>query len=146
MRELERDMRKFLELLDQCQRPRKPDNWAHTPASYLLEHGEFKLPGPDTYKGRRGKQHQCYANAGRLALASDLHYVEGYALTAGIPIHHGWLEDDAGNVIDPTIKGHVLDGYFGVKIPNHAELAFERKVWGCLDPMYGDQLYRIKED
>lgn len=59
-------------------------------------------PCPRDWKGRLG---ECYANAGRLAMArSDLTYFEGFGWNSslGCMIRHGWVVDAEGNAIDPT--------------------------------------------
>lgn len=54
---------------------------------------------------------QCFSNALKLAALGygreDLTYVEGYAASGniGFAVHHAWLVDKDGHVIDPTWQG-----------------------------------------
>ena len=60
-------------------------------------------PLPKTIK--MGQPSFCYANCQRLVLKNrSLTYVEGYAMAQGVslPLHHAWLLDANGYVIDPT--------------------------------------------
>ena len=72
---------------------------------FILENGrEFPtridLPHGVTY----GKAKECFGNAFALAAYDDrFTYVEGYAYTPGlISVHHAWIIDADGNVIDNT--------------------------------------------
>jgi hypothetical protein len=69
-------------------------------------------PLPAEYK--RGIPKQCFSNATSIALDNpSLRYVEGFAVRV-IPIHHAWLIDEAGNVIDPTWDRPEEGEYCGV--------------------------------
>lgn len=55
------------------------------------------------FRHSRGPVKFCFANSIYLALREPrLHYVEGYAFGAVIPVHHAWLVDDSGTVFDST--------------------------------------------
>ena len=60
---------------------------------------------------------QCFKNAFTLAGSNPgvLAYVEGLALTCGIPLHHAWCVDRDGNVIEPTWPD-MGEAYFGVAL------------------------------
>jgi len=60
---------------------------------------------------------QCFKNAFALASSNPggLAYVEGLALTSGIPLHHAWCVDRDGNVSDPTWPD-LGQAYFGVAL------------------------------
>lgn len=60
---------------------------------------------------------QCFKNAFVLASSNPggLAYVEGLALTSGIPLHHAWCVDPDGNVIEPTWPD-LGQAYFGVAL------------------------------
>jgi len=64
----------------------------------------------------KGQPKHCFYNAYRLAAASRYQsrytYVEGYAARL-IPVHHAWVIDRDGNVIDPTWNGQGT-AYFGI--------------------------------
>jgi hypothetical protein len=65
----------------------------------------------------------CFENATRVLLEArwrkglDLYYVEGYAVGAsGFPVHHAWVVDADGRVIDRTWTQNDVAGgsYFGI--------------------------------
>lgn len=71
----------------------------------LLAHGRVfeGAACPADLSGKPAKQ--CFKNSLLLMLASpELIYCEGYGMPAEIdfPIHHAWLLDIDGNVVDPT--------------------------------------------
>jgi len=77
---------------------------------FVLEHGRPFLPQrlPDDYT--KGEPQQCYKNSQELIVfrhqvnGDTLTYCEGYA--AGIiPVLHGWLVNQRGEVIDRTWTG-----------------------------------------
>ncbi|MEG4431561.1 hypothetical protein QUA95_15905 [Microcoleus sp. F10_A2] len=71
----------------------------------VLECGRVMEPRPLPKNIKQGQPSFCYANCQRLVLKNrSLTYVEGYAMAAGvsIPLHHAWLLDANGYVIDPT--------------------------------------------
>lgn len=85
---------------------------AHLPTEkWMLEHGHVmgpRIPLPDGIK--YGKAKECFGNAfGVAAFDERYRYCEGWAYTPGlIAVHHAWLIDLDGNVIDPTWRdgGH----------------------------------------
>ena len=81
-----------------------------------------------------GEAKQCYANAGKLALANpSLVYCEGFAVSKGLfPLHHAWCIDCNGNVIDPTWPRGSGQEFFGLALQSeflHLYLA-RVGVWG----------------
>lgn len=71
----------------------------------VLECGTMMEPKPLPKTIKMGQPRVCYANCQRLVLKNrSLTYVEGYAMAAGVslPLHHAWLLDTDGYVIDPT--------------------------------------------
>lgn len=82
---------------------------------YVLQHGH-EYTGRSLPEGFEfGAPKQCFANSLRLARRrKSLLYCEGYGVTArvGIPLHHAWCVDDAGNVYDTTWEDGVA--YVGV--------------------------------
>jgi len=61
-------------------------------------------PRPDHIDPGRAKE--CFTNAFWLARDNDWLYVEGYVLTPDMPIaiHHAWVVDGGGRLIDPTLR------------------------------------------
>lgn len=87
------------------------------PEDFVLRHG-IGMYGrrPRPYRLRQIKQ--CFANSQALlferALFNEkLTYVEGYVESV-ITIHHGWLVDKDGNVIDVTLRDSEGLAYYGV--------------------------------
>ena len=71
----------------------------------VLECGRVMEPKPLPKNIKQCQPSFCYANCQRLVLKNrSLTYVEGYAMAEGvsIPLHHAWLLDANGYVIDPT--------------------------------------------
>ena len=88
----------------------------HPFVRFMLDHGKDYAIGPETFAGRRGAGGQCYKNSSLLAFNDDnLTYVEGTVdIFGGIPIDHAWCINAAGVVIDPTLDGDNVSGYYGV--------------------------------
>lgn len=88
-----------------------------------------------------GEMKQCYMNAGQLAIDyRSLTYYEGYAVgKASIPIHHAWVVDEDGEVIDTTWREDGEDArewtYLGVGFQGDflCEIILEKETWGVLD-------------
>lgn len=99
-----------------------------------LDSGKQFFADENTYEGRRGRPHACYANASRAAMSDhDLTYVEGYVTVHGVPIEHAWTVDKQGRVRDPTIKDPAgIGGYYGVPIKTDylVETMMRTKVFG----------------
>lgn len=102
------------------------------PEELVLKEGrEFRgreLPAP--YE--RGKPKACFANCQALARAhpGELTYVEGFA-TSMIAIHHAWLIDSDGQVVDPTWEfgsDRPADevAYLGIPFPLEIVEAYQR--------------------
>lgn len=86
---------------------------------------------------KKAKKGECFTNAYNLALYSGYQYVEGYATSAdfGILIHHAWVLDKDGRVVDNTWDRPAACQYMGVKISNEDLEAETSKngVYGVLD-------------
>lgn len=105
----------------------------HSLANTCLELGKVwgqQDLAPASY---RGEQRQCFMNAGQLAIDdSSLTYVEGMACTdtLGFAVHHAWLVDRQGRVVEPTWpNGH---SYCGLPIKQDvlARVVLQTQVWG----------------
>lgn len=95
---------------------------------FVLRNGEV-MKGqalPEPYAKLEAKQ--CFANATRTVLFLDdsLTYCEGIAVSTrlGLPIHHAWCVNAAGEVIDQTWSHPEEALYMGVKF-DREELARE---------------------
>lgn len=104
---------------------------------------------------RHGMPKQCFKNSTHLLLSrravdGDWRYTEGYAAThhIGLLVHHAWLTDAEGRVIDPTWPDSETAQYFGVLFDRPTVLmeTVERRVYGLLDTGRGynrDLMYRL---
>lgn len=100
------------------------ENVGRSFAAFLLEHGRYYTPAPLPAGMRRGVVKQCYANSQKAVVRAvsagrkPLTYVEGFACSGGLsvalPMQHGWLADEDGNVVDPTWELPAQSAYFGV--------------------------------
>jgi hypothetical protein len=115
---------------------------------YLLDNARFFSPVLVKPKGVKwGERKECFYNAA-YHIYDDLirrrqgewAYCEGLAVSAdlGLPIHHGWLVNRDGAVLDRTWR-HAEEGrtaYFGVAFsPDYfADTISETRVWGMFCP------------
>ena len=84
--------------------------------AFFLKYGlQFTpQPFPSKFKKWHGEMGDCSLNALLLACAyqNELHYVEGFALSAKIaaesPHLHAWCVDNDGNVVDPTWRDKLM--------------------------------------
>ena len=102
---------------------------------WVLDHGQAM--NGDRVDIELGEPQDCFRNAGTIALEhGNWRYCEGYALTktVPIPILHGWLINDEGDLADPTwgLNGH---SYHGV--------IFEESEYGAA--VYGSEHYNVIE-
>lgn len=123
----------------------------------LAEKGEAyvgRVPAKDAGLGKWVKTHrprrgECYMNAQRYVVMNpdtDWMYCEGFwAWSGGLwPLHHAWLIDGEGRVVDMTAEDcdklapdrvkPETDTYFGVEIPAWfvRERAWATKTWDVI--------------
>lgn len=104
-------------------------------AALCLRHGKYWGPSEASAVDLRDPPRRCFENAALRALRDEtLSYVEGYACTEvlPLPIHHAWLVDPQGRVLDPTWES--LGSYLGLVFPTRSvlRLAQEKGTWGVL--------------
>src|SRR5665213_1389426 len=118
-------------------RPQLPPGIITTTAGFIAEHGRsFAIDGL-TFKRKRGRRHDCYRNAGMVALGDDdLLYVEGFVSVHGVPIDHAWLATPDGFVRETTATKKGIGGYFGVPFPAEylRRTLLRTKMWGIFGP------------
>ena len=121
-------------------------NQPHGFAKFVMDHGRYWTPQARPAEFAKGEDRQCFANSQHEAVMAKwrkekLWYCEGYALSgeldklgAGFPIHHGWLVDDEGRVIDVTWRQPGTSTYFGVpfKTAYVTKMANTYKMWNSL--------------
>ena len=103
---------------------------------FVLEHGREWTPTQLQEKTpiKRGVPKQCFANSQAIlvkllkkGITDDYTYVEGYASSGDLgfllPVHHAWLVDREGQVIDVTWNKPETSVYFGV--PFRSDYVFE---------------------
>jgi len=93
-------------------------------AGFVLRHGSFHVPAPLTARLPRLVPKACFANSQKTvarAVAAGkepLTYCEGFACSGSLsvmyPIHHAWLIDGEGRVVDRTWEFPEASVYFGV--------------------------------
>lgn len=84
----------------------------------VLKHGKGYKSQPLPEGIQQGTVKECFENATKLAAEyPNYTYVEGFAFPdfINLPIHHAWVVDEAGNVIDNTWK-KPGSAYFGIPI------------------------------
>lgn len=75
---------------------------------------------------------RCFENAANLAIRDPgLAYAEGVALDPGIPlpVHHAWVVDPGGRVVDPTWPDPERCEYIGIAF-TRGQVARERRRTG----------------
>ena len=105
---------------------------------FVLRHASPEVRGnplPPTINP--GTPKECFSNAGQHALFSeDLTYCEGFAMRSdlAIPIHHAWVVDSEGRVIDTTWNDPQNCTYLGVEFSTKflSKWVFKNKYWGLL--------------
>jgi hypothetical protein len=93
------------ERAEQMRRYARPDRKYCCFEELILDGGVAMVAATKPPKLKRGLPKSCYYNAQKIAFGGrGLTYVEGYALSADIPmaIAHGWLLNERGEAIDPT--------------------------------------------
>lgn len=112
--------------------PKRVSN-AYYSTELLYSHSAFCKPALKPSDVPWGRKQQCFRNALELASENpDYTYVEGYAFFM-IPIHHAWVVDRSGNVIDNTWD-ELGSCYRGVPFTLEAitRSAVESKVYSVL--------------
>ena len=139
------EVRAHVEHLDRLAKGKNPI------ADLLLEHGKEYRGSAFPLSMDRGPKKHCYKNALKLCYEhGELHYGEGYAVSAGlgVPLAHGWAVDPYGNVLDPTWDEPEKCDYFGIDIPVDVagKITFHLEYYSVLgnlwraprsDPEYG---------
>lgn len=154
MNDLEQSLVTYCQFMDRGRRM-GTDRKHPTFEGYLLENARFfgpRLVKPEEIEW--GEPKQCFYNSA-YHIFDDLltrrqgqwAYAEGIAASAdlGIAIHHGWLVNEAGEVLDLTWRdGRGDTAYFGVAFSHGyvADTIAETHVWGvfCPGEMYNRAL------
>jgi hypothetical protein len=113
------------------------------PYALVLELGRAFAPQPKPRGIRWGKKKRCYDNAfDLLGQHPTLVYCEGFVLAgpALFPVEHAWCVDEAGNVVDNTLR-EVGIGYFSIPFDSKWVV---RKVGSGADSLV-DQLLLSKK-
>lgn len=128
--------------------------------AFLLDYGqEFDAnPTPDWVELMTPKM--CFMNAYVLADEwhggllgediSELFYCEGYVFSSGlpIPIHHAWLIDANGTLVEPTLIDRTDEEevtYFGVKVPDFDSLEQVLDETGTYSILYKEKGHAMIE-
>lgn len=124
------ELLKYLKFVDQASK-------GNSMESIVLKHGiAYPAPIIARPKGiKKGKDRQCFTNAYHICIENKgFKYIEGFALSI-IPVHHAWVLDEDGNVIETTWK-EAGEEYYGIEldIPWVNKVIYETKVYGALNP------------
>jgi hypothetical protein len=150
----ETDIRTYARMIHDMQKPRMEKTGVITTfAGFVAQHGRAFTIDEKTFSLKRGSRHQCYKNAGMMALESPriqiecnnlairffsedetLIYVEGFVAVHGVPLEHAWVVTAEGLVRETTVTKKGIDGYFGVPFTSGyvADTVLRTKVWGML--------------
>jgi hypothetical protein len=103
------------------------------------------------------KKRECFKNCVIAllvnAVASEFIYVEGFALSAGQVFEHGWLENDDGLIVDPTLVlyngDHTSAQYFPVYRFTREEIERKRQATNknkpFMTPLEIDKMRRMRD-
>ena len=115
----------------------------------LKKYGRYWAPSPNPRDIGKGKSKRSFANSHAMLFAMETkepgryRYAEGWAADPDnlcIPMHHAWLVDQDGHVLDWT-WGHAPDtSYFGFSFPTHVVLCRAPAEWGL--PMFNNDAIR----
>lgn len=101
----------------------------------VLKYGQsYPAPAIARPKGiRKGKDGECFANAYHVAADKGWQYVEGFARSI-IFVHHAWVIDDRGNVVETTWKEPGTE-YYGIPLDMQFihQVFLETRVYGVLN-------------
>lgn len=131
------DINSIKDWLNFLKRMPAPEGY-HNRGEFLEKYGWGFVIGPQTFEGKRGKQHACYENSAKMVFDNDkLIYVEGYITLMSIPIEHAWVakKNDVTHVIDPTLtKPDFEVEYFGIpfKTDYVRKTSLRTGVWGII--------------
>jgi hypothetical protein len=137
----ETEMRDYLEMMAKIRKRPLQDGPFDSYEDLVLQHGVlFPNILQELPKGMRyGAQKHCFYNAFRRGTDGSffepiegLTYCEGYAQGL-IIVHHAWLVDQNGNVIDPTWREKGTC-YFGIPFDwNYVKKStLERSIYGAV--------------
>lgn len=118
----------------------RPEGWTYTGMEdFLLDRGTFWTAAPLPPNVRQMTPKACFWNALKMAQRHrrTWRYVEGLALGI-LPVHHAWVVDADGVVIDPTWETPGR-AYFGVVFDVDERLVAEGPVldnWRKGFPVY----------
>lgn len=120
------------------------DDWKYKNIyDFVVNEGQnFERHIDDPCAGKKREPKQCFQNAFTMLYIDwneswgDWLYCEGFAYGRGgvIPVHHAWLIDDAGMVVDPTWETQG-DEYFGVAFNRQwaKEAVLNKGTYGVVD-------------
>lgn len=119
-----------------------------TAEKVVLTYGQqFQVPDTARPKGiRKMTSKLCYSNTYEFVVSHPgYHYVEGFALTSGIPILHAWaVEKKSSRVVDLTWET-TGDEYFGLilEIPFINPIIYQTGLYGILPSLYIKEVWKI---
>lgn len=115
----------------------KDFNNGNTLENIVLQHGKFY--NPPTFAPRpkhivKGRDKHCFDNSYHIAIQNKGYtYVEGIAVSL-IPLHHAWVLDENGIVIETTWQD-AGSGYYGIAFDFKFihQVFLDTKTYGVID-------------
>lgn len=101
---------------------------------------DFPLPAEDP-QIERGQLKRCFENAATYAARHGFSYVEGLACGPLRDVHHAWVVNDAGEVLDPTWGYSPKHAYRGIIFGLAEVLALQERAENG-DPIAMLELFR----
>lgn len=120
---------------------------------HVLKYGYGWKIGPRTFDNEFSSSaipKQCFNNCARAISKAPRKYTycEGIVFLRefGIPIEHGWLVDNqTGEVIDPTLKDDSVDVYLGIPVDTtyYTKHIDNTNTGDMFSPMYNREIYTV---
>lgn len=146
------------DVLKQLQQIAALENEGRGICSFIVENGRFWTPKAyDPLPRFAAFPKQCFSNCRKLlsrferSVRNRYFYVEGYAASGALnfpfAVHHAWLVNEEGHVVDPTWNSPETSSYFGVPFKTDYLLKKTRRTAnaGSLIDSFQDRFKLIRD-